>query len=169
MVIPPRLRKAMLTAHVVFSIGWIGALAAFLALAVVGLRSDDAQTVRAAYVANGLITWYAIVPLAFASLLTGITQALTTPWGLLRNYWIVFKLVIVVTATITLMGKTSGISYVADLAAQTTLSGEDLRGLRSSIVGHAIGGLVILVWAAALGTFKPRGLTRFGRRAGGSA
>ncbi|MCT7378226.1 hypothetical protein [Chelativorans salis] len=164
MTMAPRPRKTLITAHVVFSLGWVGALTGFLVLAVAGLTSPDGQTVRAAYIANGLITWYAIVPLAFASLLTGIVQALATPWGLLRNYWVVFKLVIVVTATAMLMGKTSGIGYVAQLAAERALSGEDLLGLRYSIAGHALGGLAVLVWAAALGVFKPRGLTRLGRR-----
>ncbi|WP_201285377.1 hypothetical protein [Chelativorans xinjiangense] len=164
MTIAPRLRKTLITAHVAFSLGWIGALTGFLVLAVTGLTSQDAQTVRAAYIANGLITWYAIVPLAFASLLTGILQAFLTPWGLLRNYWVIFKLVIVVTATVMLMGKTSGIGYVADLAAERALSGEDLLGLRYSITGHALGGLAVLLWAAALGVFKPRGLTGLGRR-----
>jgi len=165
MVMAPRLRKTLLTAHVACSIGWAGALAAFLVLAVVGLTSPDARTVRAAYIANGLITWYAIVPLAFASLVTGIVQAAGTPWGLLRNYWVVFKLVMVVTATIMLMGKTGGITYLAGVAADRAFAGEDLSGLRNSVAGHAIGGLAVLLWAAALGVFKPRGLTRYGRRA----
>lgn len=164
MVMAPRLRKTMLAAHVTFSIGWVGALSAFLVLAVAGLMSQDAQIVRAAYLANGLITWYAIVPLAFASLLTGIVQAVGTPWGLLRNYWVVFKLVIVATATFALMGKTGGISYLAGIAADSALADEDLLGLRYSVAVHAIGGLAVLLWAAALGIFKPRGLTRHGRR-----
>jgi hypothetical protein len=161
----PPVRKSLLTAHIAFSISWIGALSGFLVLAVVGLTSQDTQTVRSAYLAAGLITWYAIVPLAFASLVTGIVQALGTRWGLMRNYWVVYKLVIVATATIMLMGKTGGISYVAKLATEGTLSSGDLLGLRYSIAGHAVGGLVVLLWAAALGVFKPRGLTRYGRRA----
>ncbi len=160
----PSLRKLNLTAHIVSSVGWIGALAAFLALSVAGLTSKDAETVRAAYVAGALITWYVIVPLAFASLLTGIVQALGTQWGLLRNYWVLFKLLIVVTATFMLLGKTGPISYVASVATQTTLSGVDLWGLRLSIAGHAIGGLLVLLWAATLGLYKPRGVTPYGRR-----
>jgi len=164
MTMTPRLRSFALTAHVVFSVGWIGALAGFLALAVAGLTSQDAQTVRAAYIASGLVTWYVIVPLAFASLLTGIVQALGTPWGLFRNYWVLFKLVIIVTATFMLMGKTGAISFVATVAAETTLSGADLLGVRLSILAHAVGGLVVLLWAATLGMYKPRGMTRYGWR-----
>lgn len=164
MIMAPRLRKLALTLHVLSSIGWAGALAAFLVLAVVGLTGRDVETVRMAYVANGLITWYAIVPLAFASLLTGIVQALGTPWGLVRHFWVVIKLVIVATATFMLMIKTGPIGYIAAVAAEGDLPGTALLGLRGSILAHAVGGLLVLVWAAALGTYKPRGLTRFGWR-----
>jgi hypothetical protein len=46
MTMTPRLRKFAFTAHVAFSVGWLGAIAGFLAVSVVGLTSDDAQTVR---------------------------------------------------------------------------------------------------------------------------
>ncbi len=75
MMITPRLRKFALTAHITASVGWMGADAGFLALAVAGLSSPEAQLVRAAYLAMGLIAWFVIVPLAFASLLTGLV------WG----------------------------------------------------------------------------------------
>lgn len=164
MLMPPRLRRFALTLHIVSSIGWAGALAAFLALAVAGLASQDAATVRMTYVANGLITWSVIVPLAFMSLLTGIVQALGTPWGLLRHFWVLIKLVIVAAATWMLLVKTGPIGYIAEQAAQGALSDSDLLGLRRSILAHAVGGLLVLLWAAALGIYKPRGLTRYGWR-----
>jgi hypothetical protein len=164
MTMRPRLRRVALTTHIVVSIGWVGALAGFLALAIAGLVSSDNRTVRASYIANDVIARFVIVPLAFASVLTGIIQALGTEWGLLRNYWVVFKLTIVVTATIMLLGKTGPIGYVARAAAETILSSADLRGERLSILGHAIGGLLVLLWAVALGMYKPRGLTHYGWR-----
>ena len=164
MTASPRLRKLVLMVHIVCSIGWVGALAGFLALAVAGLASEDARIVRAAYVASGLITWYVIVPLALASLASGIVQALVSPWGLLRNYWVLFKLVIVATATFMLLGKAGPIGYLAGVAAETALSRTDLLGLRLSILGHAVGGLLVLLWAATLGMYKPQGLTPYGQR-----
>jgi hypothetical protein len=86
MTMTPRPRKFALTAHVACSVGWLGADVGFLALAVAGLTSQDAQLVRAAYLAMELTTWFVIVPLAFASLLTGLVQALGTKWGLFRHY-----------------------------------------------------------------------------------
>jgi hypothetical protein len=84
----PSLRKLVLTAHITVSVGWLGAVAAFLALAITGLTSRDAQTMRTAYAAMELTARFVIVPLAFASLLTGLIESLGTPWGLLRHYWV---------------------------------------------------------------------------------
>jgi hypothetical protein len=49
MTMAPGLRKVALTAHVTSSVGWLGAVATFLALALAGLTSKDAQLVQAAY------------------------------------------------------------------------------------------------------------------------
>jgi len=86
MTMTPQFRKFALTAHVTSSVGWFGAVAGFLALAITGLVGHDAHRVQAAYVAMELISWLVIVPLSLASLVTGFVQALGTPWGLLRHY-----------------------------------------------------------------------------------
>src|SRR5881394_1963475 len=99
MTMTPRLGALALTAHLTVSVGWLGAVAGFLALAVSGLTSQDPQMVRAAYLAMELITWFVIVPLAFASLLTGLVVSLGTTWGMFRHYWVVSKLAITVLAT----------------------------------------------------------------------
>jgi len=44
-----RSRKLTITAHVSFSVGWLGAVAAFLVLSIAGLTSHDAEVVRGAY------------------------------------------------------------------------------------------------------------------------
>ncbi len=103
MTMTPRLRKLALTAHVTSSVGWLGGIATVLALAVTGLASQDAQLVRAAYVAMEPIGWFVLVPLSLASLLTGLVQSLGTTWGLFRHYWVVAKLLINVFATVLLL------------------------------------------------------------------
>ena len=89
MTMTPGLRKFALTTHVTSSVGWPGAVGAFLALAIAGVGSEDAQIVRAAYLAMHLITWSVIVPFCLAALLTGIVQSLGTTWGPFRHYWVV--------------------------------------------------------------------------------
>jgi hypothetical protein len=165
MTMTPRLRKVALTAHVTSSVGWLGAVVAFLPLAVVGLTSQDAQTVRAAYLTMELIGWYALVPLSLASLLTGLVQSLGTTWGLFRHYWVLFKLLITILSTIVLLVHMETLSYLSGVATETSLSSGDLSGLRDpSPVLHAGAGLLLLLVAATLSVYKPRGMTRYGQR-----
>ena len=155
-------RKLTLTAHVTTSVGWLGALAVFLAHALASLISQDEQMVRAASLAMGLTAWLVILPLSLASLITGLIQALGTAWGLCRHYWILFKLLLTAVATIVLLLKLGPISYLAEVAAQTTFSSTDLIGLRTSLMVHAAGGLLVLLAVATLAVYKPRGMTRYG-------
>lgn len=161
MTMTPRLRKFVLTVHVASSVGWLGAAAGFLALAVAGQTSQDAQMVRAVYLAAEPITWFALVPLSLASLLTGIVQSLGTPWGLFRHYWVLFKLLLTVFATVILVQYTQTVSYLAGVATETDSA--DLGGLRSYILHSGIGLLVLLV-TTILSVYKPRGMTSYGWR-----
>jgi hypothetical protein len=130
MTMTPLLRKFALTAHVTSSVGWLGAVAVFLALSISGLNSHDTQTVRAVYLAMELTAWFVIVPLAFASLLTGLVMSLGTPWGLFRHYWILMKLIITILSTLVLLIHMQPISYLAGVVAETSLSSGDLTGVR---------------------------------------
>jgi hypothetical protein len=158
------LRKFALTAHVTSSVGLLGSVAGFLALAVAGLTGQNVQIVRAAYLAMELIARSVIVPLAFASLLTGVIQSLGTPWGLFRHYWVVVKLLLTVFATGVLMAKMELIGYAARLATETTLPRTDLRAAGIQLVVHAAGGLLVLLVPAVLSVYKPAGMTGYGRR-----
>jgi hypothetical protein len=160
----PRVRKLALAAHVASSVGWLGAVGGFLALAVAGLTSDDGQLVRGAYLAMDVTVRFAIVPLALASVLTGVIQGLGTPWGLFRHYWVVVKLVVTIAATLVLLSQLEPIRYLADTAARTTLASGTLRAERTSLVAHAGGGLAVLMVPMVLSIYKPRGRTRYGRR-----
>ncbi|MEP6905892.1 MAG: hypothetical protein ABI875_07385, partial [Gemmatimonadales bacterium] len=151
----PGLRKFALTAHVACSVGWFGAVGGFLALAVAGLTSHDAQIVRAAYLAMELIAWFVVVPLAFASLLTGLVQSLGSTWGLFRHYWVLAKLLITVLATVVLLLKMKLISYMAG-AAMATLSPADPHGFGIELVVHAGGGMLLLLTAMTLSVYKPK-------------
>lgn len=160
----PGVRKFALTAHVISSVGWLGAVAAFLALAIAGLTSDDAQIVRAAYLAMNLTGWYVIVPLSFASLLTGLVQSLGTTWGLFRHWWVVVKFVITIVATALLLLHMQPTTFLADVAAERALSATDHRGVRIQLVFDAGAALVALLVNTTLSIYKPRGLTRYGWR-----
>ena len=161
MTMAPGLRTLALTAHVTASVGWLGAVVAYLALVVAALTSREAQTVRAAWVAMELIGWFVLVPLSFAALLTGLIQSLGTTWGLVRHYWVLFKLLLTVVATAVLLLHMPTVSYFAGLAAAT--DGAGLGGLRGELL-HAGGGLLVLLVTTTLSVYKPRGLTPYGWR-----
>jgi hypothetical protein len=158
------LRKFALTAHVTSSVGLLGSIAAFLALAVSGLTVQDEQMVRAAYPAMALIARFVIVPLTLASLLTGLIQSLGTPWGLFRHYWVLVKLLLTVLAAVVLLVKMELIGDAARLAAETTLSRADLRAAGIQLAVHAAGGLLVLFVPMVLSVYKPPGVTWYARR-----
>jgi hypothetical protein len=152
-------RKFALTAHVTSSIGWFGAVAAFLALAISGLTTQDAQLARAAYLAMDLTTRFVIVPLAVTSLVTGVVSSLGTRWGLFRYYWVVVKFLITIVATIILLVHTQPINRLARVAATTTLLSADLRSLQILMVTSSSAALLVLLVTTALSVYKPRGKT----------
>ena len=163
MALPPRLRKLALTAHVIASVGWLGAVIAFLNLSVTGLTSQDPQTVRGAYLVMERTGWAVLVPLSLASLLTGLISSLGSTWGLFRHYWVLFKLAINLVATIVLLLYTQTLAYLAGVAAETPSRGR--HGLRDpSPTLHAAAALLLLLVATALAIYKPRGMTRYGQR-----
>lgn len=164
----PRLRRLSLTAHVAVSVGWLGAVAAVLALAIAAVASDDPELVRSAYLAMEVIAWFVLVPLAAGTLVTGLIESLTTKWGLVRHYWVITKLLITVVATVVLLLYTQTLDHFADIAAVTDGSEGVSGSLRSpSAVLHSGVALGLLLAATALAIFKPPGVTRWGRRRAG--
>lgn len=164
MLMTQGIRKVALTTHVVSSIGWLGSVAAFLALAIAGLVSPAPDVVRSAYVAMHVITWYVIVPFCVAALLTGVVEGIGTPWGLFRHYWVVTKLLLTVLATAILLLHTQPIERVAAAALQADLSAGDLRDVRVQLIGDASAALFVLLITTILSVYKPWGLTPFGVR-----
>lgn len=160
----PWWRKTSLTAHVMTSVGWLGAVATFLALAIVGLQNADAQTVRSAYIATDAITWLVIVPLAFASLVTGVFVSLTTPWGLFRHYWVLVKLILSVLATTLLLIHTRPIGTLAAAARAGMIGGPDIGSMQFQLVIDAGAAIVALLANVVLSVFKPQGMTAYGWR-----
>lgn len=155
----PKVRKLALTAHIISSVGWLGSVVSFLALVIAALTMQKAHILPAAFIAMELIGWFAIVPLAFASLITGLIMSLGTKWGLFRHYWVLFKLLLTIVATIILMLNMQTVSLLAN-AAKT--GSADLVGMWGELV-HAGGGLLVLIATMVLSVYKPRGMTPYGQ------
>jgi hypothetical protein len=158
----PVLRRFTFTTHITSSIGWVGAALTFLALAVIGFTSDDPVKVRGAYLVMAPAAWFVLVPLAHASLLSGIVLSLGTTWGLFRYYWVVLKLGITVFATVILLIYMGTFRQMAGVAADPVV---DLAAVRNaSPIIHAILASALLVAATVLGVYKPFGMTAYGER-----
>jgi hypothetical protein len=145
----PGLRKFALTAHITFSVGWLGAVIAYLAVAIACLVSQDTQMVRSGYSTMELTGWFVIVPLSLAALLTGLVQSFGTEWGLFRYYWILVKFVLTVGAVTILLMHMPAVSRRSGVQAE---------------VVHAGGGLLVLLATTTLSVYKPWGRTRYGQR-----
>ena len=163
MRLSPPLRKAALAVHLAVSVGWIGAVAAYLALDLTAASSADAAMLRAAYLGMGLIADSVIVPMALASLVTGLIVSLGTKWGLVRHWWVLVSLALTVFATIVLMVETGTIASSAGVAADAAATDAELRGLGNTLV-HSIGGSLIMLVVLVLNVYKPPGLTPYGWR-----
>ena len=102
------------------------------------------------------------MPLSLASLLTGVIQSLGTKWGLFRHYWVIAKLLINLVATVVLLLYMQTLGSLAAVATDTTASTSELRSPSPAI--HAGAALFLLLVAATLSVYKPRGVTRYGQR-----
>jgi uncharacterized membrane protein len=161
-MLSPALRRLTYTTHITSSVGWVGAAVAFLAFAVIGFTSEDPVKARGAYLLMAPAAWFVLVPLAHASLVSGIVLSLGTTWGLFRHSWVALKLGITVFATVILLIYMGTFRQMAGVAADPAV---DLATVRNaSPIVHAILALVLLVAATVLGVYKPFGMTAYGIR-----
>ena len=164
--VTPLLRKFALTTHIILSVGWIGAVAAYLVLVVNAMASPETHTLRGAWMAMDLIGRYVIVPAAIATVLTGLVMSLATPWGLFRHSWVLVSFVLTCFAAVVLLQHMPTVVAFGRLAAAAA-GAEDAADLRNGLRGevlHAGVGLLLLAGIAALNVYKPPGLTAYGRR-----
>ncbi len=136
------MRRLKLLLHVTSSAGWWGAVLAFLVLAVAGMEGSVATACRALVVTG----WGAIVPLAALSSLTGVWLSLGGAWGLVRHYWVLFKVVITLPCS-------------ALLLLHLRMLAPCGRGTAAQMTLDAALALVVLIVPMALSVYKPRGVT----------
>jgi hypothetical protein len=164
----PALRKLVLTTHVTTSVGWIGAVAAFLALGIVGMTSGDVGVVRGAYLSLNPICTFVIVPLSLAALTTGLIQSLGTSWGLLRHYWVLMKFLLTILAiAVLLLHQFSALAEVTRLVSEApagALPRADLGRVGFVLVRASGLGILVLIVVTTMSVYKPWGRTPYGQR-----
>lgn len=156
MQMTPTTRKVVLAGHLSVSVGWIGAAAAYLCLGIAAEVSGDGELIRGSWIAMDAVGWFVIVPMAIASLISGVVMAVATRWGLLRHYWVLFSLTLTLFATAVLVLHMPTVSSQADVARVADEAGLEALG---GDVGHPAIGLVVLLAVHVLNVFKPRGTT----------
>ena len=156
------LRKFVLTVHLTSSLGWIGAVIAYIALGISAVTTQEAQTVQAAWIAMELTGWVVIVPLALGSLLTGLVISMGTPWGLFRHYWVLISLLLTIFAAVILVLHMPDVSTLAGVVRNARDA--DLSGGLGGDLFHAGWGLGVLLVITVLNVYKPQGLTPYGWR-----
>ena len=147
--------------HLTVSVGWIGAVLCYLALGVAAVSNQDAQTIRSAWLGMEVMGWFVIVPLAVASLVTGIFISLGTKWGLFRHYWVVVSLTLTLFSVVVLLLHMPTVTSTANVARDADLA--TLRSLGGDLFHPGIG-LVVLLVVQVLNVYKPQGLTKYGWR-----
>jgi hypothetical protein len=165
MIMPPALRKFALIVHLTASVGWIGAVIAYLTLVIAAMNSSNDQMVLGTGIAMKVMGWYAIIPFAITSLVTGLIMSLGTKWGLFRHYWVIFSLILTVIAVVILLQHMHPASFLNGVSIDA--HSMDVNRLRSGLPSellHSGVGLVVLVVVQVLNVYKPRGVTPYGWR-----
>jgi hypothetical protein len=161
MLMTPSQRRTALVAHVVCSVGWLGAVAAFLVLSITALRDDSRSVVVACYLAMDVVGRYVIVPMSVLTLASGLLQSLGTVWGLFRHYWVVAKLGLTVLATIGLLvHQYTLVAAAAARASSVAVPDAELDRFGWMLARDASLAILVLLAAAVLSIFKPWGPIR---------
>jgi hypothetical protein len=161
MTLSPTARRVTLVLHLTVTGGWIGGAVAYLALGVAAGAADEPEAVRGMWAAMELTGWYALVPLAAASLVTGIALALGSRWGLFTHYWVVISLVLTSVATAVLVLHMPSVSDMVERLG--TMSADEITRHGGDVLHPALG-LVVLLVVQVLNVFKPAGMTSYGER-----
>ena len=160
LIMSPRMSKLMLTAHVTFSLGWFGTVAAFLVLSIAGVTANE-EIVKACYLGMDLIAWFVILPFCLCSLITGLAQSLFTHWGLFKHWWTLVKFILTLLATIVLLVHMQPISYLAKIASDSPLALNELSALRIRLIADAGAAMLVLLATTTISVYKPWGKVQF--------
>jgi hypothetical protein len=149
--ISPSARRALLTTHIVASVGLLGECAALLAVSVRAAGTSDPQIAASSYELMSMFSLVFGIPLSFASLGTGIALGLATKWGVLRHRWVAAKLALI--ASVILVG-----ALVIGPSESAMIDGDGGRELVLTLA--AAYDVLALCLATGLSVYKPRGRSR---------
>src|SRR5688572_24943311 len=148
-LLPLRLRHAILTAHIIISVGLLGDSAGFLAVAIRAARTDDPARLAELMDVLNMFSIVFGIPLSVGAILTGIALGLGTRWRVFRYPWVTAKLLLIVSVMVvggTVIGP-----------AETALRAGPNPAASFQLIAAASYDVLALALATALGVFKPGG------------
>jgi hypothetical protein len=156
------MRKLLIVLHAVFGIGWMGVDVALFVLLVGARTANTAIDAISGYTAVSRIVPIAVPPLCLGVLCTGLLLGWGTPWGVLRHWWILIKLVLSVAMTILVFGALlPAIHGMPDIRTCQTADAvrERLGPAGVQLMFPPTVSFALLGVATVLSIFKPKGLT----------
>ena len=139
-------RRTLLTAHIIASVGLLGDTAAVLAINIRAATTGDPDLAAASYELLDMFSFVFGIPLSFAALGTGIALGLGTKWGILRHRWVTAKLLLLVS--VILVG-----ALVLGPQTAAMLDGRD--GSDTVLILGSAYDVLALSLATGLSVFKP--------------
>jgi hypothetical protein len=148
----PRVRRAVLTVHIIASVGLLGDVAVIVAINVRAATTTDPQLAASAYELLSMFPVLFGIPLSLTSLATGVTLGLGSKWGVLRYRWVTAKLLL--NVSVILVG-----AFLIGPATAAMVDGRDAS--EAVLIAASAYDVVALVLATGLSVFKP-GVSRAG-------
>ncbi|TDB99651.1 hypothetical protein E1267_37005 [Nonomuraea longispora] len=162
----PKVRRFVLLAHVVSSVGWLGLNLAVPALAVTGMTTGSPATQHAVYRVLDMLGGFYLIPLSLTAFITGVVLSLGTSWGIFRHYWVTVKFVLTLIAVVLIpLSLLPGLRETAEVVAGTP-PGEFADVARGGVgqVGAGFVSTTMYLTCAIVSIYKPWGRTAYGRR-----
>ena len=152
--LPARPRTIVRAVHVLASVGWLGLVVVMLVLSLSAVTAGDGKIPDFLYQLMEQIGSPVIPIFAVTTLVTGLALSIATPWGLLRHWWIVVKLVLTLSVIVT------GVALTGNWIQQAIDRPAAPAGWL--LLGGAIVHLLMLASAMVISVDKPWGKIRQG-------
>ena len=156
----PVQKRWLLASHLFFQAAWLGGGLGALALNLRALGTSDPQLLHAIYALAELLHTTLIRGGAGGSLLTGLSLAFFTQWGLVRFYWIIAKESLAITGVFTdllIIRWNSGMLEQITRQGLAVFSSPFYFSQRGLLIGASALQLSVLVVIVVISIFKPWG------------
>jgi hypothetical protein len=145
-------RQWLLFVHVVVSVGWMGAGAANVVLAVTAAMSSTGETRRVCYQLINRLDFALVIPLAFGTLASGLLISLATKWGLFRYWWVLVKLIL---TSAVIIFSTFGVGVWVEESIAATTVGTATSPVATTLIAGAAANIICFLFMTWVSIAKP--------------